>query len=341
MWSVKVLAERVNAQVLGDAEVQVSGIQTPEQAGTQDLVFLFDARRLPSVLQSGAGAFVLNPKHLSLEVQSRPILLVEHPRKALAQLLKLFYPRAALKHFVSPQAVLGSGVQLSEPLSIGPFVVIGNETNIGARTQIGSHVSIGSEVIIGSDVTLGPHVTIYDGVHIGDRVVIHAGTVIGSDGYGFFQEGGEHHKIPQLGSVEIHDDVEIGANVTIDCGTLGNTVIGTGTKIDNLVQIGHNVIIGKHCLIIAQVGISGSAQLGDHVVLAGQTGVAGHLTLGSSVVAAGKSGITQDVASGTKISGFPAQAHLQTLRQQAALRRLPELIRWWQQRKKDSSGQDI
>lgn len=330
------LAEILQAQLWGDPEHLIVGLQAPEQASREDLVVLLDPQWQPQIEASAARAVLLAATEPPAALKDRELLVVEHPRKAFAQLLQLFYPETPIQDLISPQALLEPGVELEAPVEIGPFAVIGRESRIGARSRIGAQTVIGAGVEIGQDVRIGPRVTISDGVQIGDRVVIHAGTVIGSDGYGFYQDQGRHHKIPQRGSVEIHADVEIGANVTIDCGTLGNTVIGAGTKIDNLVQIGHNVRIGRHCLLIAQVGISGSTQLGDHVILAGQTGVAGHLQIGAGVVAAGKSGITRHLEAGLKVSGFPAQEHRQELREQAALRKLPALLRWWQAQEKAS-----
>ena len=331
-WNLSQLAELLDAEPLGDLDFEVSGLQAPEQAGPLDVAFLLEERWLDRALESCAGALVLQGKYLTERLRSRPVLLVENPRKAFVRALRLFYPEKKLRHSISDRVVIGANVFLSEPVHLSDYVVIGDNTRIAARTKIGAHVSIGADVTLGSDVRIGSNVSIADDVIIGDRVVIHAGTVIGSDGYGFYQDAGRHHKIPQVGSVEIHDDVEIGANVTIDCGTLGNTVIGEGTKIDNLVQIGHNVKIGKHCLIVSQVGISGSTILGDYVVLAGQTGVAGHLKIGDGVVAAGKSGITQDIEANCKISGYPAHSHIAELREKAALKRLPEMMRWWQKK---------
>ncbi|PKL80426.1 MAG: UDP-3-O-(3-hydroxymyristoyl)glucosamine N-acyltransferase [Candidatus Melainabacteria bacterium HGW-Melainabacteria-1] len=311
----------------GDPDFVVTGLRAPEDAGPQDLVVLLEPGWLPTVLASAAQAVVIPVGTASVGLSDRQLLWVAQPRAALARLLSLFHVDPDRSHQISARAEVATDVLLSEPVEIGPFAVIETGVQIGANTLIGPHCVIGKGARIGRDCRLGPRVTLAPGTVLGDRVVIHAGTVIGSDGYGFYFHDGRHHKIPQVGIVVIEDDVEIGANVTIDRATLGQTLIGMGSKIDNLVQIGHNVRLGRHCLIVAQAGISGSTELGDHVTLAGQTGVAGHLRIGDGVVAAGKSGITKDLPAGLKVSGYPAQEHRLELRQQAALRRLPDLLR--------------
>lgn len=320
------LAVRLDAEYRGAADVCVTGLQAPENAGEADLVVLLEASWLPAVLASPARAVLMAKGPLPAEIADRHVLQVAQPRAAFAELLRLFYPEPELRQAISPQAALAPDVLLEAPVEIAAFAVLETGVSLGGGSRIGAHAVIGAGCRIGRDCRIGPQVVLAPGTELGDRVVIHAGTIIGADGYGFYQQQGRHHKIPQVGRVRIEDDVEIGANVTIDRATLGETVIGEGSKIDNLVQIGHNVRIGKHCLLISQVGIAGSSRLGDGVTLAGQVGVAGHLNIGDGVVAAGKSGITRDIPAGQRISGFPAQNHRQELRQQAALRRLPEWL---------------
>lgn len=321
------LAASLKAELKGDKHFIVTGLKAPEDAGLNDLVVLLDPDWMP-LIQASPAQTVLLPQGTDTEgLTDRHLLFVEHGRAAFAQALELFYPTPIVRaHEISAQAQIAADAQLEQPLKIEAFSLIKSGVSIASGTQISSHCTIGKNSRIGRDCRIGPNVTLAPGTVLGDRVIIHAGTVIGSDGYGFYQQHGHHHKIPQVGTVKIGNDVEIGANVTIDRGTLGETVIGEGTKIDNLVQIGHNVRIGRHCLLISQVGIAGSTMLGDYVTLAGQTGVAGHLQIGDQVIAAGKSGITKDVPAGLKISGFPAQDHRRELKQQAALRRLPEVL---------------
>ncbi|MBM3845151.1 MAG: UDP-3-O-(3-hydroxymyristoyl)glucosamine N-acyltransferase, partial [Verrucomicrobia bacterium] len=210
---------------------------------------------------------------------------------------------------------------------VGPHVVIGPESTVEAGAVLEAGCSVGSRCHIGEGTHLFPRVTLYDGVKVGARVVVHSGVVIGSDGFGYVVDQGIHLKIPQVGTVVIQDDVEIGANVTIDRGALGATVIGKGTKIDNLVQVGHNVAVGEHCILVAQVGIAGSTRLGNYVTLGGQVGVAGHLKLGNGVVVAAQSGVMHHIPDGEKWLGSPARPDRQTKRQLIALHHLPELLR--------------
>jgi UDP-3-O-[3-hydroxymyristoyl] glucosamine N-acyltransferase len=223
---------------------------------------------------------------------------------------------------ISPRASIASSAKLGTNIAIGPFVTIGENVAVGHNVTIFQGVSIEAGSNIGDDCIIYPNVVIYDGMRIGRRCIIHAGVVIGSDGYGFAMHEGKHHKIPQIGIVRIEDDVEIGAGTTIDRAALGETVIGEGTKIDNLVQIGHNVKIGKHCLLVSQVGIAGSTELGDHVFVAGQSGFSGHLKIGHRVQVAAKSAVLEDVPDDTKVMGSPAVPFKEFARRQAVVKRL-------------------
>jgi UDP-3-O-[3-hydroxymyristoyl] glucosamine N-acyltransferase len=209
---------------------------------------------------------------------------------------------------------------------IGPYCVIGERTRIGARTVLEGGNHLGADCQLGTDVHLCPRVTLYARTHLGDRVRIHAGSVIGSDGFGYVLDQGIHRKVPQIGNVIVHDDVEIGANVTIDRAALGSTIIGKGAKIDNLVQIGHNVVIGEHCILVSQVGVAGSTRLGNYVTLAGQVGVAGHLRIGDHATVAAQAGVMNDIPDGEKWFGSPAQPDRQMKRIYIALQHLPELL---------------
>jgi UDP-3-O-[3-hydroxymyristoyl] glucosamine N-acyltransferase len=216
---------------------------------------------------------------------------------------------------------------VAESAHIGPHCVVGENVKVGARTVLQAGVFVGAGSVLGEDVQLLPNVVIYPRMQLGNRVRIHAGAVIGSDGFGYVYDNGAHRKVPQIGYVLIHDDVEIGANVTIDRGALGPTVIGRGSKIDNLVQLAHNVVLGENCLIVAQAGIAGSTKLGHHVTLAGQVGLAGHLKIGNRVTVAAQSGVMHDIPDGEKWFGSPAQPDRQMKRQVLALQQLPELLR--------------
>lgn len=255
-------------------------------------------------------------------------LRVENAYMGFVQTLRLFGgDRPARPLGVDPTAVVAADAVLGAEVSVGPHVVIEAGARIGDRTVIMPGCFIGAQVTLGDDVTLWPNVTIREGVRVGNRVIIHPGAVLGSDGFGFAQEGGTHHKIPQLGTVVIEDDVEIGANSTVDRATTGVTLVGRGVKIDNLVQVGHNVVIGPHALVCAQVGISGSTEIGQHVVLAGQAGLVGHITVGDGAVVGAQAGVTKNVPANTRVSGYPAMEHETALRVEAHTRRLPELSR--------------
>jgi UDP-3-O-[3-hydroxymyristoyl] glucosamine N-acyltransferase len=223
---------------------------------------------------------------------------------------------------VSAQASIAASAKLGENVAVGPFATIGEKVVLGNNVTVFQGASIEAGSNVGDDCIIYPNVVIYDGTRIGRRCIIHAGVVIGSDGYGFALNQGKHHKIPQIGIVRIEDDVEIGAGTTIDRAALGETVIGEGTKIDNLVQIGHNVKIGKHCLLVSQVGIAGSTELGDHVAVAGQSGFSGHLKIGHRVQVAAKSAVLEDVPDDAKVMGSPAIPFKEFARRQATLKRL-------------------
>jgi len=255
------------------------------------------------------------------------LIRVANARIAFAKVLPLFFPDPAFAPGVHPTAVVSASARVDPTAHIGPHCVIGEKAQIGARSvlQGGNHVGHNSHV--GEDVNLFPHVIIYPRTQIGHRVRIHAGTVIGSDGFGYVLDEGSHRKVPQIGSVVIGEDVEIGANVTVDRGALGPTIIGKGTKIDNLVQIAHNVTIGEHSLLVAQVGIAGSSKLGNYVTLGGQVGIAGHLKIGNRAIVSAKSGVMHDLKDGEKVFGYPAVEDRQAKRQIISLRQLPDMLR--------------
>ncbi len=318
------LAERVGGEIRGDAGLIIRGIAPLETAGPADLSFLSNLSYVPAAKRTRAGAVIVGP---GVDLGDRTVLVVRDPYLALAVLLDHFHPPDPVRPGISDHARLGLETVVEEGASIGPGVVIGDRSHVGAGTRIRPGVVIGSHVRIGREAHLHPNVVIEDRCVLGDRVVVHAGTVIGSDGFGFALQGARRRRIPQVGNVVIGDDVEIGANVTIDRATFGSTTIGRGTKIDNLVQIGHNVTIGEDCVLVAQVGISGSSRLGDRVILAGQSGLVGHITIGDGVVVGAKSAVTGDVPAGAFVIGHPAIDAPRWKRAAAVFAKLPDLRR--------------
>jgi UDP-3-O-[3-hydroxymyristoyl] glucosamine N-acyltransferase len=327
------LAEHLKGELLGDGAAEVDSVHAATHARPGSVTFAEDAKRLEQAITSGASAVITfaaarNEQSFgAARLQGRALICVANPRVAFAQTLNLFFPPHAYTPGVHPTAVVGLGVQLGADAHIGPYVVIGNNVKIGARTALEAGVCVGEGTTIGDDCVIYPRVTIYPRVVLGNRVIVHAGAVIGSDGFGYVTEKGTHVKIPQVGNVIIGDHVEIGANTTVDRATLGSTVIKRGTKIDNLVQIAHNDTVGEHCLIAGQVGIAGSATLGDYVMMGGQSGVVDHVTVGDQTAVGGQAMVIGDLPRSSVVSGSPAQPHRSWLRQLAALRRLPEIIK--------------
>jgi UDP-3-O-[3-hydroxymyristoyl] glucosamine N-acyltransferase len=309
----------VDGEYAGDAKQCIVGVASLRQASADQLTFLSNRKYAAELAATKAGA-ILVPK--KLEGADPRWIRVEDPYFALAKIMTRWFSTRPKPIGISPKAVVAGSAKLGSNLSLGHFAVIGENVVIGNNVTIFQGVSIEAGATIGDDCIIYSNVVIYDGSRIGNRCIIHSGVVIGSDGYGFATQGGKHHKIPQIGIVRIEDDVEIGAGTTIDRAALGETVIGEGTKIDNLVQIGHNVKVGKHCLLVSQVGIAGSTELGDYVAVAGQSGFSGHLKIGNRVQVAAKSAVLEDVPDDTKVMGSPAVPFTEFARRHAALKKL-------------------
>ncbi len=318
------IAKHLEAEVLGDTFAMLKGFAPADSAKAGDLTFAENDDFFARAENSAATAIIADKRFTSTK---KIVIRVANARVAFAKALALFFPERTYADGIHPTTVIAPGAQIDSTAHVGPHCVIGERVCIGARTILQGGNFIGEDSKLGEDVNLFPNVTVYPRTEIGRRVRIHANTVIGSDGFGYVQDGSIHRKVPQIGNVVIGDDVEIGAGVMIDRGALGSTIIGKGTKIDNLVQIAHNVEIGEGCLLIAQVGIAGSSKIGNYVVLAGQAGIAGHLKIGNQVTVTAKSGVMHDIPDGEKWLGIPAQPDKQSKRQLIAIQHLPDLLR--------------
>jgi len=319
------LARLVGGQVTGDPNTVVTGISGIREAKRGDITFVANKKYSGLLKDCRASAVVVSP---DVNGADMPTIKVKNPDMAFARIVEAFAPEPPRFYKgIHPTVVLGEDVNVGKDVSIQAFAVVQDEAEIGDGTIIYPGVYVGHAARIGKNCQIYPRVVIRERCLIGDNCIIHSGTVIGSDGFGFSTVRGVHQKIPQIGIVQIDDDVEIGANVAIDRARFGKTRIGRGTKIDNLVQIAHNVVVGENSFIVAQAGIAGSSRVGDNVILAGQSGVDGHRKIGNNVVVAAKAGVTKDVGDNQLVSGCPAQAHDKELKVQAALRRLPELVK--------------
>ncbi len=317
------LASLLGGRLDGPAELEFDGLGSPLEAAPTEVVVAFDAAAAASAEASGAVAVVL-----PVDVPCRkPAVRVADPPAAFARLLQHFAAGAEPASGVHPTAVVATGVVLGEDVSIGPYAVLEEGVRVGRGTSIGAHCVIGAQSRLGEQVRLHPQVTLYARTELGDRVVLHAGVVVGADGYGYQYADGVHHKVPQIGRVVIEDDVEVGANTTIDRATVGATRIGAGTKIDNLVQVAHNCRLGRGVLLISQAGLAGSCEIGDYAVLAGQVGVADHVTIGAGAKLVAQAGVAQDVPAGEILAGSPAIPRLEFFRVHTASRRLVDLRR--------------
>lgn len=316
------LAEEVAGRVVGDPEREVSGIRSLGEAGSGHLSFLTNARYRSEAAASGAGVLLVKT---GTEGFDRDLLVVDDPYWALSRLLELFHPAESREPGIDATAIVAEKAEVDPSASVGPFSVIGSGARIGARAAVHAHVVVGRDCVVGEDAILHPRVVLYDRSVVGERCILHAGVVLGSDGFGYAFHDGAHQKLRHVGRAIVEPDVEIGANTTVDRALLEETRIGAGSKIDNLVQVAHNVKLGPGCILVSQAGIAGSTTLGAGVIMAGQSGLAGHLELGDGVQVSAKTAVFKSVPAGRRVAGIPAVDAGAWRRQQALLRRLSEL----------------
>ncbi|GAB5046383.1 UDP-3-O-(3-hydroxymyristoyl)glucosamine N-acyltransferase [Thermodesulfovibrio sp. TK110] len=318
------IAKIFNAKVEGDEDIEISGVKGVEDCEEGDITYIAGSKYIEAAKISKASAFIVKEK---VEGLNKPQLIVQNPPLVFAKLLEVFYVKPHPVKGVSKKAYVAETAKLGKNITIYPHVWIDENVNIGDNTVVYPFTFIGRETSIGSDCVIYPNVTIREKVRIGSRVIIHSGSVIGSDGFGYIFHEGKHHKIPQVGGIVIEDDVEIGACVTIDRATTGNTLIGQGTKIDNLVQIAHNVKIGKNCIIVAQVGIAGSSKIGDGCILAGQVGISDHVEIEPETIITAQAGVMPGRVQKGVFSGSPIMPHREWLKANAIFQKLPELYK--------------
>ena len=318
------IAKLLAGEVLGDTNATLTGFANADAAKPGDLTFAETDAFFTAAENSAATAIIAGKNSVSTK---KIVIRVDNPRLAFAKALAVFFPEPKFIAGIHPTAAIAATAQVDPTAHIGPHCTIGERVKIGAHAVLQAGNFIGDDAVIGDETNLFSNVTVYPRTQIGRRVRIHAGAVIGSDGFGYVFDSGFHRKVPQVGNVVIGDDVEIGSNTSVDRGALGATVIGKGTKIDNLVQVGHNVELGDYCILCAQVGIAGSAKLGKYTVLAGQVGIAGHLKIGNQVTIGSKSGVMHNIPDGEKWLGIPAQPDKQAKRIMIAMQRLPDLFK--------------
>ncbi len=322
------IAAAIGGTVQGDASVRISGIAPLDRAGASELTFLGSKKYVPQLMECAAGAVLITPELATSPGKCANRVVIARPQEAMLTLLPKFY-RTPARPFtgVHPTAIVDETATLDADVTVEALAVIGPGVRIGAGCWIGSHCVIGEGAVLGAATRLFPHVTLYPGVKLGERCAVHSGTRIGGDGFGYVFHAGVHHKVPHVGGCVIEDDVEIGTNCTIDRGSIGQTLIGAGTKLDNLVHVAHNVRIGKLCLLAASVAIAGSTVIGDGVTFAGQVGVTGHVKVGSRAVLTAQTGVVTDVPEGETWGGFPSRPHTQAMRGYAALAKLPDFMK--------------
>jgi UDP-3-O-[3-hydroxymyristoyl] glucosamine N-acyltransferase len=325
VYTLREIASRIDGTCVGDPEMKITGVAGIQEAVAGEITFLANGRYLSYLKSCQASAIIVGS---DTDIGSLSGIRVVNPYLSFLLIVRLFSSpiRDWYQPGQHPTAVISPEATVGENCHVGANVYIGKGSVIGDDTVLMPGVVILDKVTIGKACFIFPNVTIREACGIGNQVIIHCGSVIGSDGYGYAHEGGVHHKIPQIGNVQVEDHVEIGANVTIDRATTSTTRIGSGSKLDNLVHVAHNVNIGKNCLVVAQVGISGSTAMGDNCIVGGQAGLAGHLKIGDRVTIGAQAGVTKDIVTDTRVSGYPARPHEQALKLQALVQRLPDLI---------------
>ena len=322
--TLKELAELVGGTLRGDGLLKITGVASLEDARGGDISFVSSPRYRKLAATTEASALVVSPQ-LADTVKDKPLIVAEDPYRAFAKIIAYFVPLRHPFSGISKEAFIDPSATIADGVTIGAGVFVAAGAQIGSRTVLYPGVFVGEDVVIGEDTLIYSNVSIREGSKIGSRVVIHCNSVVGSDGFGYIPDGRKHMKIPQVGNVVIEDDVEIGACVTIDRATTGTTLIGRGTKIDNLVQIGHNVKVGHNTIIVAQNAIAGSVRVGNNVTLAGQVGIVGHIDIADGTVVGAKSLVTSAIKDGGNYTGYPAIEHKRWLRAQAIVSKLPEL----------------
>jgi len=320
--TLKELAEWLGGKVVGDGDVEISGVASIDEANPGEITFIANPKYLPKLAQTKASAVIVSPEVTQAE---KPLLCVPNPYLAFAKVVSLCSSQPYQPKGIDAQAWVSPTAQLGKDLTLYPFVYVGDRCRIGDRVTLYPGVFIGEDASVGEESILYPNVSVYSRTVIGKRVILHSGVVVGSDGFGYAKDGKKNVKIPQVGTVEIEDDVEIGSNTTIDRAALGKTIIRRGVKIDNLVQVAHNVIIGEDSIIVAQVGISGSTKIGSNVTLAGQVGVVGHIEIGDNVMVGAQAGVTHDLPANQGYVGSPALPHREFLRAITVFPKLPEM----------------
>lgn len=320
--TLKELAELVNGEVAGDGNTLINGVAPLESATAGEISFVSNPKYAEQIKTSPASAIIVSPE---IKSEGKNLLVTKKPQLAYAKLLTLFTSRPYIAKGIDKRAFIGRNPRIGKDVTIYPFAYIGDDVEIGDRTIVHSGVHIGNGCSLGEATVIYPNVNIMDRCIIGNRVIIHPGVVIGSDGFGYARNGNQHYKIPQVGIVQIDDDVEIGANTTIDRAAFDKTWIKRGTKIDNLVQVAHNVVIGEDSIIVAQVGIAGSCKLGSNVIMGGQSALVDHVSVGNNVMVGGQSGVTSNVEDGQIVSGSPAMPHKDWLRASMVFSHLPEM----------------
>ncbi|HVP56561.1 MAG TPA: UDP-3-O-(3-hydroxymyristoyl)glucosamine N-acyltransferase [bacterium] len=315
----------IGGELSGDGSVVIKAVAGIREAGPGTVTFLANPR-YEAFLKTTRASAIIVPRGTSHP--TKPLVFADNPYLTFIKAVEFFVPNRNVQvPGIHPTAIIARTARIGSGVHIGPNVVIEDQTTICDGTSVLAGTYIGRGTEIGTGCLIYPNVTIREQITIGSRVIIHSGAVIGSDGFGFVRDGDVYRKVPQIGNVVIQDDVEVGANVTIDRATTGTTLIGKGTKIDNLVQIGHNVVVGDNCILVAQVGIGGSAQLGTGVTMAGQAGAAGHITIGDGATVGAQGGATKSIQAGMTVSGYPAREHTQANKIYASLLKLPDLLK--------------